>query len=482
MLGKEEHARVAATFIRQNESQAPRILLAAAQSIIDGRRPPSVSVHIEKDAKAVAHLRVLLKARPKSAILWVELARHQAALGETEKAQKSMQIALGLAPDHRWVLRSANRLLLHAGNEEAAHRLLVKHPRTPHDPWLMSAELASALIAHKEPKFIRQAKDMLRHRSLHASHLSELAAAVATIELETGAGKNARKLLRQALIDPTENALAQIEWADRESHDGLALEPIVRRMPDAYEATCWVKYNDGQIEDALTAAQEWLQDEPFANRPVGMVCYLAAFLDDFDLIIKTAREALERDSEQVLHRNNLIYALLSKGQILRAPDDGELYKLIDFLKRRIADKDSDVSHPLADVGLLLYRIGRFQEGRKMYEISMSVAEKRGNYLGRALAATMNSREAILFQTAWAKEALNEAHKAAKRVVSPGITFYLRKLDALIGAPDKVSKILSPKNAAKWGTPEPFRNAVKDLRIVHTESGPELWVPEHLMKR
>jgi hypothetical protein len=46
-----------------------------------------------------------------------------------------------------------------------------------------------------------------------AWHLGELAAAIATREIEGGGDKLGKKLMRTALIDPTENVLAQAEWA-----------------------------------------------------------------------------------------------------------------------------------------------------------------------------------------------------------------------------------------------------------------------------
>ena len=481
-LGETARAKQAAAFIRSQGALAPSLLMDAALSVLNGIKPRLLSERITQDAAAVAHLRALLKRRPKTANLWVDLARHQAALGDTEKAAKSMQIALALAPNHRWVLRSASRLLLHAGEVEAAHRLIARHPRTRFDPWLISAEIASAQVAGKQPKFMRQARDMLRPQIWLPSHVSELATAVATVELETGTAKNARRLLKLALKDPTENALAQVEWAERDSRDGLKVASALSRTPDAYEASCWVKYNEGQLEEALEAARQWLQDESYATRPVGMVCYLASFLDDYKSVIETANEALLRHPDEVLHRNNLIFALLSQGELLANPDQAELASHVEFLRRRINAKDDDALHATANLGLLCYRLARLEDGRKLYEATMDAAEKMGNHLIRAHAAVMNSREALLSRAAWSNEALATARKLTKRILSPGLSFYMRKLEAVHKDPQKAAEILSPDTAKQYSTPKQFVDLMKDLRIEHTESGPILWIPKHLIKR
>lgn len=481
-LAKPNLVDKAARFILEQGSAAPSALRLSALSALDGAATTLTYDSIADDAKAIAHIRRLLRVRPQTASLWVDMARHHAALGEGDKAKRSMRIALALAPDHRWVLRSATRLLLHTEEPEAAHQLLAKHPRTRHDPWLIAAEIASAQVAGQQPKFMRQARDMLRPRELLPHHISELAAAVATIELESGARKKARRLLRLALKDPTENALAQAEWAERDSKDGLGIESLVNRTPDAYEAACWVKYNDGQLEEALQAARQWLIDEPYATRPVGMVCYLAGFLDDYETLVSVARLALERRPDEVLHHNNLIYGELSQGSILSPQAERRLVSHLDFLRRTIATGGDDAVQATANAGLLCFRLGRADEGRQLYQSAMTMAEKLSNHVLRAHAAVMFARESILANAAWGEDSLSLTRRLVKRVASPGLSFYLRKLDALALRPWAAAEILSPAAAAVYAKPRSFVDPLKDLKIEQGPSGPILWVPRHLLKQ
>jgi hypothetical protein len=273
-----------------------------------------------------------------------------------------------------------------------------------------------------------------------------------------------------------------VEWAERDAQAGFDLEPIVQRTPDAYEASCWLQYNEGRIETALAAAREWLMDESYATRSVGMVCYLASFLDDYETVIQTARAALVRHPDEVLHRNNLIYALFTEGSIFDTATVAEIAEHIDFLRRRINAREDDAFHSTANAGLFFYRNNQPNEGRQLYNAVMEAAEKSGNHLTRAHAAVMNSREAILAGAPWAKEALDVAHKLTAKVHSPGLSFYLRKLDALALNPANAANILVPTAAKRFTPPRRRTDPLRDFRVEQTESGPVLWVPRHLLKR
>ena len=98
--GDQKQAKRAAEFVRGQGASAPALLMTAAQSVLNGSKQPFLAAEIDGDVAAVSHLRRLLKYRPRNANLWVDLARHQAALGQTQKARKSMRVGLPLAPTH----------------------------------------------------------------------------------------------------------------------------------------------------------------------------------------------------------------------------------------------------------------------------------------------------------------------------------------------------------------------------------------------
>jgi predicted permease len=124
-----------------------------------------------------------------------------------------------LSPNSRFVLRSAARLYLHANEPDRAHNLLLKAESTPFDPWLIAAELAIAPIAKVGPEFAYEAGWVLNSENYAPIHVTELASSLATLELADGNRRKARKLFQRALQSPTENSIAQVDWAAKQVGD-----------------------------------------------------------------------------------------------------------------------------------------------------------------------------------------------------------------------------------------------------------------------
>lgn len=480
MEGRAKDGIAAAEFIQRHANEAPKALMEIAAAVADGKTLPMLAAQDMESRAAVAAIRRLIRGYPRSAALWADLARHHAALGEKDKAWQAMRVSIGLAPNHRWVLRAANRLLLHIGEHEHAHDLLARHPRTSADPWLMAAEIASAQIMRIAPRHLRRAKDLLRGQSMPMIHLSELATALATNEISDGNKKGARRLLRTALKDPTENALAQIEWVDREAGDNLELDVIVKRVPDAFEASCWLKYHEGQVGEALKAAQSWIADEPFADGPVGAVSHIAALLDDYQMIIDVTSRALDRDPSNYQHINNRIFAQLSNGDAFE--DAQRLENVASFLAAHIQEKDTDRIHTSANIGLLLYRLGRIEEGRAFYDAAVSQAERTGGAEIAAFAAIYHLREAVLARTPWAQDILKHANKLASRTSDEAAAFYLRKIEDLMARPEAAREILGPASASRYLSKPDIGALAAQFKLVMSETGPVLFVPAHILKK
>lgn len=500
MEGKPEAAIEAAHFVMQQHAQAPESLVRVAQALLNGDANPIADNEQITISIAIARIRSLVRFNPRSAALWADLARLQAAIGRPRAAVRSMQTALGLAPHHRWLLRVANRLYLHLNDAQRAHELLMRNPGTPRDPWLVSAELATAQVLGKPPRLMRQAREVIRQKAFAPVHVSELAAAVATTDLQSGARKSAIRLLGIAMTDPTENALAQVEWAVRRDGQHFDLVGAIRGTPDAYEAAAWMKYHDGALLEALRKTEAWLDDEPFATRPASMACHIAGLLDDYDKILSITNRLLARHaahnsgqynevidrgqrlSDQMLHRNNQIFAKLSTGLLFAESTDenlAEINQIFAFLNRRMAVRDVDYVHATANAGLLAYRLGNAEVGRQCYQLAIEKAERAGSPIIAAHASLYHTREAILAGVPWAREEIETARRYERLVRSGGVSFYLRKLEALYANPAESSRILNPLNAKRYLRTRKDLPGL-DLRI--TEGGPVLIVPPHLQNR
>ena len=75
---------------------------------------------------AVAKRRLVLA--PYDAITWIDIAREYSALGQYRPAMRAITSALSLAPDDRFVLRSASRFFLHLRDPEQARDILRREP------------------------------------------------------------------------------------------------------------------------------------------------------------------------------------------------------------------------------------------------------------------------------------------------------------------------------------------------------------------
>ena len=476
LSGNKESATDAVNFVLSRREEAPRTLLLMAGGLAGDGQP--FRSHLENDRAKVAKTRQLLRLQPNNPLLWSDMARHLAAHGERKRAERCMRVALSLAPNHRWMLRTAARFMVHSGDPLAAQQLLVRHPNTKNDPWLISAELACAQVAGRAPKFWRQAKDFVRVSSVAPRHLSELATAIAMLELESGARKQARRLVHKGLVAPTENTLAQVFWATENRHlnDGFGLDNLVRNMDDAYEADYQLNITGGDIDSALLAARTWLDDEPFAARPCIEIAYVATLLDDYPTALDMEKRVKTIDNRVPLTLElNAVYAELSAGGLSWGKDDSRLERIRTRLLTIVDQEDADPYHALADLGLWNYRYGDPRVGFKIYQAAIASAQKLHLNEPAAAAAIFAAREAILVQDPKAPTVLQQARDLMSKSTHKACEFYLRKVEALAEAPEKAKEILSPESASEFmRRPVP---KTPNVRFEISKNGATIWVPK-----
>ena len=203
-----------------------------------------------------------------------------------------MTVALQLGGNNRFILRSAGRLWISQDDPERAHSVFTKSDRTRHDPWLLAAQIAIGSIARRQPRLVKDAQRMLTGSRFLPSQLSELASAVATLELDYGGVKKSKKLFRQSLEDPTENSIAQAAWASRH-HKGIDFDHEFLNLPNTFEAKSWTFYQEGEWKRAIENCKLWLFDQPFSTRPSVHGSFLAAVaLEDYDMSEYFAKQGL----------------------------------------------------------------------------------------------------------------------------------------------------------------------------------------------
>jgi tetratricopeptide (TPR) repeat protein len=332
-------------------------------------------------------LKTSVRADPRTALLWAELARGYVALGQREQADHAMRVALGLLPDHRFLLRSAARLSLHLDDPERAHRLLQVAPATPHDPWLVAAEIAVAPLAGRQSRLIKHGRRLIASDRFHPGSLSELSSALATEAFAAGRSRDARKLFEQSLDRPTENAVAQAAWASRKGAHVEIGEDLLE-VEGSFEARAQALSQIGDVEGTLKNIWAWLRTEPFAAVPAVFGSHEAALARNYDEAIRFASFGLVANPEEFLLRNNLAFALASIGRVREAQDQ------VQLIREAVLTSEERLTLQ-ATRGLIAFRAGDVVHGRELYEQTIADAQ---DVTQKALAMIMLAREEIVAHT------------------------------------------------------------------------------------
>lgn len=437
VLGRSEVAEEAAAFLI-DEPAAPPLAVALAQHLLDPT-PEETSSH-DSDAAlspnerrlqigaAIHRLRESLAIDPRNALRWSSLARLYASIGQEDQAQQAMGVALNLAPTNRFILRSAARLSLHRNDPERAHRLVLDPARRQGDPWLVAAEIALAPLAGRTSRLIKLGRQITDSGHFSPRHTTELASALATEEL-SGSIRRARRLFGQALEAPTENTIAQVEWASRHAR-GLEFDPEFLERPDTYEARAWASAFKGDWEPALVDAWHWLSVQPFASAPAAFGSHQATLGEAYGEGTAFALAGLLANPDDVTLLNNLAYCLINLDRL----DEAE-----DFLKNvhRWQMDDDEASVLEATRGLLAYRRGDRETGRRLYAKTITNASSPAV---RAIAAIVLAREEVLAKTPYAdaaRAAADELSAAALRTESTPPPYIELMLHQLVNAASAV---------------------------------------------
>lgn len=304
----------------------------------------------------IAHLRRLLREFPRDAIRRVDLALQYTILGMRPQARREMSIALRLAPQHRFVVRSASRLMIHDEDFDAAHEVLVTAGTLHSDPWVLASAMAAAELAAIPPQGMRLAREMLSSGNFTPMQLSELASEMATIELRGGSTKRAQKLFNQSLIAPNENAVAQAQWASAEGGISIGRETLA--IDRGHEARARDHALKREWAGATSEGLRWLADQPFALEPAISTSYAASFgIEDYESALQAARIGLRSHPHDGTLRNNAAFALACMGKIEEAHNE--------LAEVSALDQNESVT-VLATRGLIEYRRGNPEEGRLLY--------------------------------------------------------------------------------------------------------------------
>lgn len=344
------------------------------------------------------------KNHSRNAIYWVELSRLYTIKSQFEKAEKCIQIALNLAGNNRFVLRSATRFYIHTNQEEKAIFYLKKSDIIKNDPWIISAHVASSMLIGRYSPFLKKGIEIAQSKNFSNFDITELSSSIGTIELENGSFKKAKPFLETSIINPNDNSLAQFEWLSKKEDRIIFRKEDFQNVKNAFEAFAYENFNKGLIEEAFQNCIDWFLDMPYSKRPLMFGSYLASILENYDIAIMLCLIGLRYDSNEPGFTNNLIYNYCLKNDLEKAGDKLNQY----FSNNKIENLSNENKITLqATIGLYLMKIGDLEGGKKMYKVALENSKIIKNDYYYNLALVNFTRELFLSKDIEFKEYLTK---------------------------------------------------------------------------
>lgn len=353
---------------------ARHLIISYETPQIGPRAPSALPLPPEVRWRHIAELKAEIRAYPRNAILYVDLARAHVSLGQVGPARRALEIALALAPASRYVIRCAVRFFVFEGELDRAWQVLRDVPRD--DPWLSACRVSVADLSDRPQESLRTARQTIDKGS--PGQITELAAAVATVELQSGANKLAKKLFRRGAENPSDNTVAQIRWA----HETAGI-PFDQRLLDtdlSFEARTGQAIEEQDWHSATHHASVWLGDEPFSTRAASLGAFIAAeMLQDFERAEGIASRGILVNPHDAVLLNNRAYCRACLGDIAGARADIKL-------ARNLPLSESDEICLIATEGCVEYRSGDPALGAILYKsaIDKGISGNGKEYSQRAL--------------------------------------------------------------------------------------------------
>lgn len=415
-IGDKNLAATAARAVEAGGSISSILARATERCISRGSEFPA-----EKEGADIfiREARRLLRIEYKNPVLLIDLARAITVNGRASFARRFVQTAVQLAPENRFVVRSAARYFLHIDEVDVALHILSRSPLLNSDPWVQASEIAVSSVAGKSSKLVKRLDDALQKETAGAIRHTELMSAVATVHLLNGNEKKAKRLFQKSLSAPNENSVAQAEWAARKI--GIAIPEIALQTPFSFEANSAHRYRSLNIEGAIEAAERWKEDESFSSRPLHWLGYLYALNDDpersSEYHQRVVMNQLEPSDTDLL---NLNFSRIESGAIEVAAEELEKFC-------RSGRAKDHLPQILANVGALHYTIGDVDAGRQFYERSMAAARARGDARTESLSRAFFARAATKFLDPQRDRIVADATNFQGLASSPGAMYVVKRL-------------------------------------------------------
>jgi tetratricopeptide (TPR) repeat protein len=329
-------------------------------------------------------------------------------------------------------------MFLHQDDARRAHDILRMAPGLKRDPWLLAGEIALASAAERTSYNIKHSMRVLDAARVRPFHLSELASAVGTLEMEHGNRKKGRRLLQLSLKDPTENAIAQVAWLVRKV-DSASIEGFSAALVNpSPEGSAWTLALSGEWANALQASKDWLADQAFSSRPAIFGSYTACVpMEEYESGMDIAKRGVRANPHDFSLLNNYAFAAAQAGRLDEAK---QAFARID--SRNIAGLARTVW--LATAGLLLYRSNDPVAGREYYLKAIQCAESDTDPKYRILANLFFALEELRIAAPDAERRRREAIETAQKIPDVDVKALAQRVQKFGNSPGKPFRSVPPE--------------------------------------
>lgn len=327
---------------------------------------------IENIYRAIGANRQRLHTETRNSLLHSEQARLYAVIDEVDAAEHSFNMALAISPNNRHILRSFSRFMVHVRCPELALQRLRRSDAIKNDPWLQAAEIAISEHHGVGSQVARVATKNLDALRVRPEHTSELATALATLERSVGNQKKfIKKRLKQSLLQPSDNALAQATWLEGqepEYFDEELSNLLLPMVQNSKEARTYTSLRGRKWEEAVQSYADWQREESFSSHiAIEGSFYAVAFAKNYKTAVSICKSGLIANNTSHVLLNNLCYAQRRIGCIEDA------VKTMKKLKS-VHTPWKDSLFYLATDGMLYFALGDNDAGRRRYKEALQIAD------------------------------------------------------------------------------------------------------------
>ena len=369
---EDEEYKEALLFINKHKTVlSDNKLLEDFFTLVDDREDYYTTMKSD-NSKSIREIKTKLSFYIYDPILWIDLAYYYTISRCKKKADKCIRIALSLNNYNPHIIRSAVRYLVFCQEPEKALDLLRKTPNLLYNPLLLSAEISVAEAFKIKTNNIKKGVTLIQENKFPPNDLAELNASIATIECNFGNVKKSKKYINNALVEPNENILAQIQYLS--NRNDMLFSPQQYEVPCRFEADAYNYFYSYRYKDVISEARKWLDFHPFSSRPAILSSFVnSTFFDEYEDAISIIDESLKISAGNSLLLNNKAFALAKSGRTEEAVD---CIKSIQISGSDEFD-DADKNTLKATLGLIEYKKGNPAEGYRLYKEAADYFSKNG---------------------------------------------------------------------------------------------------------